>query len=147
MEWYLKVVRDNYANFEGRARRKEYWMFVLVNILIIILLSILVNILGLTFGDSGIISTLYSLAVLIPTLAVGVRRLHDVGKSGWWLFIALIPVLGGLYLLYLYVTDGTAGDNLYGPNPKGVATPAAASTAPAAEAPVAETSNDTPPTA
>jgi uncharacterized membrane protein YhaH (DUF805 family) len=94
MEWYLKVVRDNYANFAGRARRKEYWMFVLFNMIFAIVAMIIDNILGTTFniGDLyslpyGWLYLLYVLGIIIPSLAVLVRRLHDVGKSGWWFFI------------------------------------------------------------
>ena len=116
MEWFLKVVRDNYANFNGRARRKEYWMFALFQLIIVY------GILGIGMAlESGVISGLgglIALALIIPGIAVSVRRMHDVGKSGWILLIALIP-LAGLYILYLSVLDGDAGDNEYGPNPKG----------------------------
>jgi uncharacterized membrane protein YhaH (DUF805 family) len=113
MEEYLKVVRDNYANFEGRARRKEYWMFALINMVISLIL---------TFGGRAIgaewIGSLYSLAVLVPGIAVAVRRLHDIGKSGWWLLIALIPLVGAIWLIVLLATDGTKEDNEYGASPK-----------------------------
>ena len=116
MEWFLKVVRDNYANFNGRARRKEYWMFALFQLIIVY------GLLGIGLAlESGIISGLgglIALALIIPGIAVAVRRMHDVGKSGWILLIALIP-LAGLYIFYLSVLDGDAGDNEYGPNPKG----------------------------
>ena len=115
MEWYLKVLK-NYATFSGRARRKEYWMFVLFNIIAAIVLMILDFIIGTYFVLYG----LYLLAIVIPSLAVGVRRLHDIGKSGWWMFISLIPLIGGIWLLVLLCTDGTAGDNTYGPSPKAV---------------------------
>ena len=84
IEWYKKVVLENYANFSGRARRSEYWYFVLANIIIGIILSVLDNVLGLKVGtsNSGILGGLYNLAVFIPGLAVSVRRLHDIGKSG-----------------------------------------------------------------
>lgn len=135
MEWYLKVVRDNYVNFSGRAQRKEYWMFVLFNVLIIIALQIIETMVGLNVGDTGIISTLYALAVVLPSLAVGVRRLHDTGKSGWWILLSLIPILGAIVLIIFLVIDSQPGDNKYGPNPKGVSaegqtTPATASTEP-----------------
>ena len=132
MKWYLKVIK-NYAGFSGRARRKEYWMFVLFNLIFIIVAAILDNILGTTFkiemGGSqsvnlhyGYLYVLYALAVLIPGLAVVVRRLHDVGKSGWMLLIALIPILGAIWLLVLMVTDSKAGENKYGSNPKEIIT-------------------------
>jgi uncharacterized membrane protein YhaH (DUF805 family) len=119
MNWYLKVLK-NYAEFSGRARRKEYWMFALFNIVFSIAAIILDNILGTTIEDVGygLFYCLYGLAVIIPSLAVGVRRLHDVGKSGWFLFVALIPIIGAIWLLVLLCTDGNAGANEYGPNPK-----------------------------
>lgn len=120
MEWYLKVVRDNYANFEGRARRKEYWMFALFNILIIIPLYIFSMYLVAEHNSfTGlIIYFIYSLAVFIPSLAVLVRRLHDSDKSGWMILISFIPFIGGIWLLILLVTEGTSGSNQYGPDPK-----------------------------
>ena len=113
MEWYLKVVRDNYANFNGRASRQEYWMFFLFNIIFAIDVGFVDGFLGL-----GFLYLLYSVAVLIPSLAVGVRRLHDVNKSGWWLFISLIPIIGAIWLLILLCTDSNPGENNYGPSPK-----------------------------
>lgn len=122
MEWYLKVVRDNYANFEGRARRQEYWMFVLFNILIQIGLLILIGIFG-AISESlmflpAILLVVYALGVFIPALAVLVRRLHDTGNSGWMYFISLIPLIGGIWLLVLMCTEGQVGPNQYGPDPK-----------------------------
>ena len=124
MEWYLKVMRDNYANFSGRARRKEYWMYVLVQSIIMIGLMILDSILGLDFELQGIslgYGYLYLIGVIvhfIPSLAVLVRRLHDVGKSGWFYFIFLIPIIGIIWLLVLYCTEGQKEDNKWGPDPK-----------------------------
>ena len=120
MEWYLKVLR-NYANFEGRARRKEYWMFVLFNMIFAIIAMVIDNVLGITYGYElfyGPFYTIYALGMLIPTLAVLVRRLHDIDKSGWWVFISLIPIIGGIWLLILTIMDSTPGENEYGPNPK-----------------------------
>ena len=123
MKWYLKVLKQ-YAKFSGRARRKEYWMFILFNIIFGIIAMILDKILGLSIFSVGpgyaygIIYCLYSLAVLIPGLAVLVRRLHDVGKSGWIIFISLIPIVGAIWLLVLLVTDSKSAENQYGPNPK-----------------------------
>lgn len=121
MNWYLKVLQQ-YADFNGRARRSEYWMFVLINAGISIVIALFENLLGLTFGDSGtgFISTIYSLVVLIPSLAVGVRRLHDVGKSGWMLLIGFIPLIGAIWLLILFCRDSQPGTNQYGPNPKNI---------------------------
>jgi uncharacterized membrane protein YhaH (DUF805 family) len=119
VSWYLEVLKK-YAVFSGRARRAEYWYFVLFNIIVAIVLSLIDTLLG-TFNfmqGVGLLSGLYSLAVLIPTLAVTVRRLHDVDRSGWWIFINLIPLIGTIVLLVFAVTDGTPGSNRYGPNPK-----------------------------
>lgn len=107
MNYYLHVLK-NYAQFNGRARRSEYWYFVLFSTIISAGLTVLDIVLGI-----GFINSLYSLAVLIPSIAVGIRRMHDVGKSGWFL---LIPI----YNLILACTEGTKGDNEYGPDPKGL---------------------------
>lgn len=107
MKWYLKAI-SNYANFNGRASRTEYWYFVLVNVIISIVLTLVDGALGLRFG----IGNIYSLAVLVPGIAAGVRRMHDVDKSGWFI---LIPI----YNLILACTPGTVGPNQYGPDPFG----------------------------
>lgn len=119
MNWYLAVLKK-YAVFSGRARRKEYWMFFLFNLIFAIVAAILDNVLGTTIagGGYGVIYILYCLAVLLPGLAVAVRRLHDVQKSGWFLFIVLIPIIGAIWLLVLMCTDGNPGKNEYGANPK-----------------------------
>lgn len=113
MEWYLKVLK-NYVGFTGRARRKEYWMFFLFNAIISLVLTLLDKLLHI----GTLLTTLYSLAVLLPSLSVAVRRLHDTGRSGWWLFIALIPIIGAIILLVFMCLDSQPGDNKYGPNPK-----------------------------
>ena len=115
MEWYLKVLRQ-YADFNGRARRTEFWMFVLFNIIISFVLSFIDGLIGTYYVLSG----LYGLFVLIPGLAVSVRRLHDTGRSGWWIFINLVPLIGAIWLIVLWAQDSQPGDNEYGPNPKGV---------------------------
>lgn len=115
----------------GRARRKEYWMFYLVNIGIAIIIGLLAGIATSMDSNSqtnlipifNCISGLYSLAILLPSLAVFVRRLHDVGKSGWWFFISFIPLIGSIWLLVLMCTDSQPGPNQYGPNPKEVVQP------------------------
>lgn len=114
MHWYLTVLKK-YAVFSGRAQRAEYWYFVLFNVIISIALNIVGSILG---DDNGVLGTLYTLAVLIPCLAVSVRRLHDTGRSGWMLLIGLIPIIGTIWLFVLMVLDSNPGDNKYGPNPK-----------------------------
>lgn len=121
MNWYLKVLKQ-YADFNGRARRKEYWMFVLFNIMFAFGAMILDNVLGLAMGELGYgpLYIIYALAVLIPGIAVGVRRLHDTGKSGWMLLIALIPIIGSIWLIVLMASDGNPGENQYGENPKEV---------------------------
>lgn len=121
MNWYLQVLKK-YAEFSGRARRKEYWMFALFNIIFLVLAIILDNVLGTAIKGVGygLFYILYALAVLIPGLAVAVRRLHDVGKSGWMMLIALIPLIGAIWLLVLMVIDSNPGENEYGPNPKEV---------------------------
>ena len=112
MHWYLDVLRK-YVVFEGRARRMEFWMFNLFSFIIVCVLSGIEVALGI-FG----LSALYSLAVLLPSLGVAVRRLHDTDRSGWWIFICLVPVIGIIILLIFYFMDGTAGDNRFGANPK-----------------------------
>ena len=119
MNWYLKVLRQ-YADFSGRARRMEYWMFVLFNVMIAFVLLIIDNIIGIAFEDIGYgpLYLIYCLAIIIPSLAVAVRRLHDSGRSGWWLLISLIPFIGGIWLLVLLLMDSDPHDNAYGPNPR-----------------------------
>ncbi|MBU8977492.1 MULTISPECIES: DUF805 domain-containing protein [unclassified Lysobacter] len=112
MEWFLKVVRNHYFDFNGRARRKEYWMFVLVNVILAVVVSIIANMIKQPW-----ISSVLALALLLPGLGVAARRLHDIGKSGWFILIALIPVVG-LYLIYLLAQEGNRGPNAYGPDPK-----------------------------
>lgn len=122
MSWYIEVLRK-YAVFRGRARRSEFWYFVLFNVIVSIVLSIIDAIIGLRIGDAnvGILSSIYGLAVLIPTIAVWVRRLHDTGRSGWWYLLILIPLIGIIVLIVFAVQDSQPGDNQYGPNPKGAA--------------------------
>ena len=122
IKWYKTVDFDNYANFNGRARRSEYWYFALMNIIILIVAAVLDNLLGTTFGilPYGYLYLVVALAVFIPGLAVSVRRLHDVGKSGWFYFIVLIPLVGAVWLLVLFFTEGNQGENQYGSDPKAV---------------------------
>ena len=119
MSWYLEAFKK-YAVFGGRSRRKEYWYLVLFNIIVGVVLAGIDVLLG-TFSfaqNIGLLSAIYSLAVLIPSLAVTVRRLHDIDRSGWWIFINLIPLIGAIVLLVFAVSEGTLGNNRYGPNPK-----------------------------
>jgi uncharacterized membrane protein YhaH (DUF805 family) len=119
MNWYLKVLKQ-YADFSGRARRKEYWMFVLFHTIFAIVAMILDKVLGIAMEGIGYgpLYGIYVLAMLIPGLAVGVRRLHDVGKSGWMFLIALIPLVGAIWLLVLFCTDSQLENNKWGQNPK-----------------------------
>ena len=117
MQWYLAVLK-NYVGFSVRGRRTEYWMFTLVNAVIIVILSVIGVIPHL--GFFLILAYLYELAIVLPSLAVTVRRLHDTSKSGWWILIGLIPIVGGIVLLVFTVLPGDRGPNQYGDDPKGV---------------------------
>ena len=125
MEWYIKVLKQ-YAEFEGRARRKEYWMFTLIHFLIIMALQTVMVMLGGMNPESSMglvilsLLSLYSLGVFIPSLAVAIRRLHDTGRSGWWLLIGFVPIIGAIVLIVFMVQDSQPGANQYGENPKGV---------------------------
>ena len=122
MNYYFKVLRQ-YVDFKGRARRSEYWYFSLFSVLISIVLGIIdMTVLGADpfAGESGMLGNLYSLAVLLPSLGVLVRRLHDVGKSGWFFLIVLIPLIGFIWLLILLFRDSQQGENKWGPSPKEV---------------------------
>jgi uncharacterized membrane protein YhaH (DUF805 family) len=118
MNWYMAVLKK-YAEFTGRARRKEYWMFALINFLICVVLVVIdvqggmSNPMGL-----GVLSGLYSLAVFVPSLAVSVRRLHDTDRSGWWLLILLVPLIGAIVFLVFMLLDSQPGENRHGPSPK-----------------------------
>ncbi len=111
MKWYLKVIQNNYANFNGRACRKEYWMFFLIHMLFLITWMII----GI-INDSPLIFGIYILITIIPNLAVTVRRLHDINKSGWFLLISFIPYLGNFILLIFLIMKGNKSDNIYGPS-------------------------------
>lgn len=130
MSYFINAITQHYVDFQGRARRKEYWMYVLFTVVFTFVAAILDNVLGTTFtmdvlGESvdtgyGWIYLILALGTFLPALAVSVRRLHDVGKSGWFLLVALIPLAGIIWLLVLQCTDSQSGANQYGPNPKGV---------------------------
>lgn len=116
MKYWLECYTKKYATFSGRARRKEYWMFFLFNMLI----ALGIQIIEAVLGTGGMLGGLYSLAVLLPGWAVFTRRMHDIGKSGWWWLIGLIPVVGTIVLFVFMCKDSEPSDNAYGPNPKGV---------------------------
>lgn len=121
---YVEVFR-NWSNFSGRARRSEYWYFTLANFIVLLLLEIVMMTGSAVSKDAAPIFAipyfLYALAVIVPSFAVAVRRLHDIGKSGWWILIGLVPLIGGIILLVWACTDSEPGDNRYGPNPKTIA--------------------------
>lgn len=146
MEWMLMPLK-RYAEFSGRSRRKEYWMYVLGLIIVAIVLGVIEGVLGLTqmIGPYGPLSALLAIGTLVPSLAVGVRRLHDTNRTGWWILLPIVPELGAvamlstgnlpvagilgivalvlaLVLLVFMVLEGTKGPNQYGPDPKGVET-------------------------
>jgi len=112
-QYYVEVLKQQYADFNGRARRRDYWMFVLFNVIFAVIASILDGVIGIT-----LIGAIYSLAILVPSIAFGVRRLHDIGKSGWWYLIVFIPLVGAIWLIVLFCTDSQAGENEWGANPK-----------------------------
>jgi uncharacterized membrane protein YhaH (DUF805 family) len=116
MNWYLDALKK-YAVFNGRARRKEYWMFSLLYTLISVVMMVIDHIIG----TIALLTLLYVLAHLIPHIAVTVRRIHDTGRSGWWILVAFFPVIGPIVLFLLMIQDGTPGKNLYGQNPKEIA--------------------------
>lgn len=118
MQWYLKVLK-NYVGFQGRARRKEYWMFVLFNVIVAFVLGFIGGLIDQVFGM--ILGYAYGLAVLLPSLAVAVRRLHDTRRSGWMLLLNLIPFVGSIIVLVFLCMDSETSDNQYGSNPKSIA--------------------------
>jgi uncharacterized membrane protein YhaH (DUF805 family) len=118
MDTFVSVWKNSF-NYAGRARRKEYWMFTLFNILAMVVLAVLGGLLG---GSESMLASvplgLYALASLFPSLAVGVRRLHDTGRSAWWLLINLVPFIGGIWFFVLTVLDSKPESNLWGDSPK-----------------------------
>ncbi|MCD8539447.1 MAG: DUF805 domain-containing protein [Leadbetterella sp.] len=121
MEWFIKVLRQ-YADFDGRARRKEFWMFTLFYVVFSLFAALMDDAMDMSYTDDllsgGMISTAYALALFIPGLAVSVRRLHDIGKSGWMILVIFIPLIGWIWLIVLHCQDSEPGSNSYGPNPK-----------------------------
>ncbi|MFF5173346.1 DUF805 domain-containing protein [Micromonospora sp. NPDC000089] len=117
----IRSVLSQYVGFTGRARRSEYWWFALFTVLVSLVAAILDSVLGTDLGSgrsTGILGLIVNLALLLPSLAVGVRRLHDTDKSGWWILIGLIPIVGAIILLVFFVADSTPGTNRFGANPK-----------------------------
>lgn len=115
MEYYVSEVFKKYTVFTGRARRSEYWYFFLFNIVA----GLILGYISVVIGDkTDIISRLFNAIVFVPSITVGIRRLHDIGKSGWWMLLCLIPIIGWIWLIVLLATDSTPGENIYGLNPK-----------------------------
>jgi uncharacterized membrane protein YhaH (DUF805 family) len=129
MKWYLDVLTSKYLQFDGRARRTEYWMYTLFNLIALVALAGVAAISSSTLVMA--IYLLYALATLLPSLAVSIRRLHDSGRSGWWLLVGIVPLLGGVALLYFMVIPGEQGANGFGPDPR-IPAPASMPTAGAA---------------
>lgn len=121
MNYYLTALKK-YAEFSGRSRRSEYWFFALFNFIFLMVAILFDTMLGTDIEPMpyGVFYMIYALVVFIPNLAVFVRRMHDVDKSGWWIFIGLIPFVGAIWLLVLCLTEGTADDNEYGADPKAI---------------------------
>jgi hypothetical protein len=119
MKYFLYCLQ-HYADFTGRARRSEYWYFVLFNFIVSILIGLSLGVIAGLLNVPALVYLvhLWSLAVFIPSLAVSVRRLHDIGRSGWWLLLSLIPLVGAIILIIWHCTDSQPGANQYGPNPK-----------------------------
>lgn len=120
MGWYVGVLK-NYAVFNGRAPRQEYWMFVLINLIIGSVLGVIDATAGLAGPGYGVLSGIYSLVVLIPSIAVAVRRLHDADRSGLWFLLVFVPVIGSIALIVFLVQDGHSGANQYGEDPRAAA--------------------------
>ncbi|MBC8947626.1 MULTISPECIES: DUF805 domain-containing protein [Xenorhabdus] len=114
MNWYLSVLK-NYAEFSGRARRKEYWMFYLFNIIVFLALIVLGSAINDTAGFALLL--IYIIVTFIPSLAVTIRRLHDINRSGWWFLLAFVPV-ASIVLFVFTLLEGTQGDNEYGADPR-----------------------------
>lgn len=119
MNWFITALKK-YATFSGRSQRSEYWYFLLFYLIIYLVLAVVDGITGSFSAKSGIglLTGLFSFAMLLPGLSVAVRRLHDTGRSGWWIFIGLIPLIGGIVLIVFLVQDSEAGANRFGGNPK-----------------------------
>ena len=126
-DYFLGTIKNRYAQFEGRARRSEYWYFTLFVIIIYFILGLLSGLLSgalMSGTDSALglmpmaLIGIFLLAIIIPSIALVVRRLHDTGKSGWWYFISLIPFVGSIVIIVFLCTDSQSGTNEYGPNPK-----------------------------
>jgi uncharacterized membrane protein YhaH (DUF805 family) len=119
IDWAKRPIVEKYADFAGRAPRAEYWWFYLLVVVGYIITTIIDSILGM--GPYGVLTILFALAMLLPSLAVGVRRLHDTNRSGWWLLIGLVPLIGAIVLLVFFVLPSEPAENSYGSSPYGEA--------------------------
>lgn len=113
MEFFLRAYK-NYANFQGRDTRQQYWMFYLFYMIA----SIILNILDGIIGTDGLLAGVFAFASLVPAIAIATRRLHDIGKSGWWQLIILIPLIGAIVLIVFLAKQGMMGDNQFGNDPR-----------------------------
>jgi uncharacterized membrane protein YhaH (DUF805 family) len=127
-QYFIDTIKNKYADFNGRATRSEYWYFVLFYFILSVIARVIDIMLvnpQLTLSPEAaqqgtVITGLFSLALLLPQIAVSIRRLHDIGKSGWWYLLILVPIIGWLILIYFYIQDSQLGSNVYGSNPKGL---------------------------
>ena len=110
-----KICFSKYVTFSGRARRAEYWWFILATMIVGFVIALIDAVIG--FGEFGLFGNLWSLAILLPTLAAGVRRLHDTDRSGWWTLMWFLPIIGWIVLIVFLATRGTEGANRFGPDP------------------------------
>lgn len=125
-KYFIDTLKNRYAEFDGRATRSEYWYYFLFYLLLIFTAKVLDTyvlnpILGMTIEEAsqgGFIQVIIALALIVPTIALGIRRLHDIGKTGWWMLIGLVPIVGFVVLMYFYITDSQPETNKYGTNPK-----------------------------
>ncbi|MBQ3289732.1 MAG: DUF805 domain-containing protein [Kiritimatiellae bacterium] len=122
MNYYIDCITKKYVCFSGRARRKEYWMFTLFNFIAALIVGFIGGFLSSATEVSAFafLGTIYNLAVLLPAMGVLIRRFHDIGKSGWWWLIGLVPFVGWIVILVFCCLDSQPGGNQYGPNPKGL---------------------------
>jgi uncharacterized membrane protein YhaH (DUF805 family) len=111
---FRSIVTEHYVDFQGRARRAQYWYYMLVYVVIFIVLAIIQQVIGMR----GLLTGLLGLALLLPSLGLAFRRIHDTDRSAWWLLIGLIPIIGALVLIYFFIQPGTSGSNTYGADPK-----------------------------
>ena len=119
MDLVIRAITKDYATFHGRARRKEFWLYILFYVVASMILGFIDGFTGLFIGrtDVGVLSTVFSLALMLPTWAVSARRMHDTNRSGWWVLISLIPILGGIVFMIMAALEGTKGNNRFGPDP------------------------------